>query len=722
MNRTRILLVVAVAFMGVRAAASLVTVTSVVHDDPRPQPVQVTLRAVRSDGGASPLNRTIVVPGTETIELADGTWELSVQSPALWSAVSIVSVSPGQSVVLELWPVAVLRGSITAADKGLEIRELRVRFAPAVESRTGLPSGEATCALDDQQWRCLLPAGVHDLRILSPGFIAEFRWNQQLQPAKEVNLGRLILRRGASLVGVVSVARGVRTRMQDVVIEARPRTLTIQAPKRRYTTSANVRGFFQLAGLPPGDYLIHAESNGADAKGLRSEDRPATIIEDKNAELRSPLVLDWPRKIFLSISPPSVTSAGSGWHLRLYRELDDNGPLEGVLSTVTDSNGIWSGEVLPGRYLLQVGPSDDSVWRSAELTVHREDVHLDLEVAAQKVAGSVRMGDQPIAGARLIFGGANGSQRHALVTDDRGHFAGDIPAAEKVPNKWKITIEAREPRVQRTSEYEAASDDGGHLRFDIEIPGTVVKGRVLNEDRTAAPGALVTLRSENGGVIEQASAEADGRFEIFGFDPGVVHVQADGSGGASEIVEVRASETETVGIDLVLLSEVVVRGRIRSRSAAGVEAKLTALQRDVRTTFVPNAITDGEGRFELTLPPKTRIFDLVVQAPGFALASGRVTVQDDKALTITVDQLGGAFDVEIPRNADVVIRHDGAEFPARWLATLSGGSIQPRGEKWDLASLTNLEPGQYSVCAAGLCRTGLVLPQGRTLLSLRPES
>jgi len=45
----------------------------------------------------------------------------------------------------------------------------------------------------------------------------------------------------------------------------------------------------------------------------------------------------------------------------------------------------------------------------------------------------------------------------------------------------------------------------------------------------------------------------------------------------------------------------------------------------------------------LRLPPDTRIFDLLVRAPGFATAAGRIAVEDDRFLTVTLHQNGGAL-------------------------------------------------------------------------------
>jgi hypothetical protein len=145
---------------------------------------------------------------------------------------------------------------------------------------------------------------------------------------------------------------------------------------------------------------------------------------------------------------------------------------------------------------------------------------------------------------------------------------------------------------------------------------------------------------------------------------------------------------------------------------------MVVLPRDTTASVVPTGISDSNGRFELKLPPLTRGFDLVVQAPGFALATGRVQVQDDKRLTITVGQMGGNLAVEIPAGMEAVIRHDGAELPLRWLALRASGTFEV-GEGWAIANLPNVEPGAYTICGGGRCQSGDLAPNGNTLISLR---
>lgn len=427
-------------------------------------------------------------------------------------------------------------------------------------------------------------------------------------------------------------------------------------------------------------------------------------------------MLHRPRKLIVTVhSSPAVEI--QPWHLHLYRLDRDAGYLNEMLTAVVEQDALWSREVVPGEYVLKIGRSDGSVWHSTELAVAATDVHRTISIPVERVMGSVRLGETPLPGARLIFGGESGSQKLSLVTDREGRFSGEIPAQEKRDANWKITIAADAPRVKRTAEYEPVRRDNGDLELDIVLPNTTVKGRVVDADRHPVDGALVTLRSTAAGVFEQTFADVEGRFELFGFEPGTYSVSAEAFQRASEIRTVQASDTGVHEVELVLQSVEVVRGRVQSRNAVGVEARLTALQREVKAATVPYARTDGNGRFELKLPPQTRSCDLIVQAPGFPLSIGRLVIQKNKLLTLTIDQIGGELALEIPNTASAVIAHEGSEIPALWLVGEFGGTVAAR-DGWDLATV-RVETGNYALCANGRCKTGMVPPDGKLLLSLR---
>jgi hypothetical protein len=700
--RALVILLVGSACAGAAVAAPI-SLETVVHGSTSVEPVQARLRADRVGGTGAPVEGIVSVPGMASVELAEGNWELSIQSPRYWSAPTVVS--NGQAAVVELWPAGILTGTVKTDGKAGDVRELRVHFSPPPEhAGNGSPTGDSICSLTNERWECLVPAGRHDLRLLARGFAAEFRWDQEV--GARTDLGQLKLRRGASLVGFVTPTRGLKPTMRDVVVEARPQLMATANSRRVYTATVNERGFFQIAGLPAGQYLVHA-----DAGRLRSEERSATIIEDRNAELRSPLVLDVPRKLVLHVESPA-TSATDPWQIRLSRVNRDANRLEEPLIGTVGEEGDWSAEVIPGDYRLRIGRADGSTWHSADITV-ASDVYLDVSIPVRQINGRVKLGDRLLRGARLIFGGDYGGERCELVTDSDGEFSGTLPEQEKATTRWTITIDSADPRVRRTADHEPVQSDTGDLRFDIELPETVVTGRVVEEDGAAAPGAWVTLQSSEGNVFEQASADADGQFELFGFEPGTYRIQADAFGRSSEVAKIEASEPAAAPLELVLRTEVVVRGRVQARNTMGVEAELTALPRGVQASFVPTATTNSNGFFELRLPPRTRILDLLIESPGFPLSLGRVTIQNDKYLTLTLDQNGGRLTLEIPGGANATISHGGAEVPLGWLARPIVG--QDEG----LVTFPSIEAGDYELCLNGNCRSGILAPHGSLLLSLR---
>lgn len=391
--------------------------------------------------------------------------------------------------------------------------------------------------------------------------------------------------------------------------------------------------------------------------------------------------------------------------------------MEELVSVMTDDDGNWSSEIIPGRYLLQIGDGEGSIWHSATLEVGDFDVHHSVVISTTKVLGRVRLGDEAVKNAKLIFGGEHGLEQVHLMTDGQGEFAGEVPTKDGDQATWTVSVESDEPAVKRTAEYVAARTEDGSLRFEINLPKTVVRGRVVDEDGVPSPNAIVTLRSAEGEGLEQSNTEADGHFELHGLESGRYRVHAESFLHSSEILYVEASEKEAAEIEIVLRKVVLVTGRVQSRSTAGVIATLTALQQEVKAEFVPSTTTDSDGRFELLLPPKTRIFDLIVNAPGFALATGRFAIQDRKALTLTLDQSGGILSIAVPHAANAVIRHDGAEYPARWLATSSGGSVHDDADG-DSIRFANVEAGEYVVCAGATCRQGVVPAGGALALSI----
>src|SRR5205085_2105184 len=77
------------------------------------------------------------------------------------------------------------------------------------------------------------------------------------------------------------------------------------------TTRTNARGFFQFKGLAAGSYSIRGAKGGS-----ITETEPVKIREGVAAELTSPLLLDRPKRLTVTVAP-RTDPAGIPWTIRL---------------------------------------------------------------------------------------------------------------------------------------------------------------------------------------------------------------------------------------------------------------------------------------------------------------------------------------------------------------------------------------------------------------------
>lgn len=510
-------------------AAEAISLRTIVHGPQPAAPAPGKVRARAVEGERRSIERDISVPGDVSLELPPGIWELTVQSSMYWSRPKYVSGK--EAVTIDLWPVATLEGTV----KGVESAPpsvIRVAFEPSEAERGARPSpsGEATCSIEGEKWNCLLPAGVYDLRFGSPGYASMFRWNVRAEAGVPTRIGSLSLVRGPSLFGYVVAHDGIECDMKDVRVTAVPRVKGGQV-RSAYTATPNARGFFQLTGIPPGDYLVAARG-----KGIRAESRPARVLKDLNAELRSPLILDRPKTISVTLTPP-VAPDGSGWRVSLLLHDSDARRLdELVTKEAASAGGAWKHEAVAGTYLLEIAEKDESVWWSEDVQVSADDVSRDIALPSLMVSGSVKLGDRPLA-ARILFGARMGPRQKTLLADDDGKFSGMIPGKPDDSDVWDIGVEADVPRVQRTLErVKGTRGQDGETRFEIELPATGISGRILNDDGTPEPHALVSLQPNDASEFQQVFGNAHGGYELFGLPNGKYRIQAESHPKTSGVV------------------------------------------------------------------------------------------------------------------------------------------------------------------------------------------
>jgi len=659
------------------------------------EPVQASARRV--DGGVTvPIRLSADAP--TRVELPPGLWELAIDSPRFWSAPVYLPASAAEATV-KLWPRATVTGHVSPRSPASAT--LVVRFAARnAKGEVAEPSGTIDCAFRDRAWSCALPASELDLQFGLTGYATEFRWGVKVPAGSVTDAGTLDFAPGSALSGTVEVQKHVRADLTAAEVSLSPANVEGGAALRELTAKPNSRGFFQVRGLAPGQYVVRAR-----AKGLVTQPRPVEIIAGTNAALKAPLILAAPVTLSVSITPP-VSPAGQRWQVQLATGIPGSDRGDVLDRSLASPQGTWRARALtPGEYFLQIEQQDGSVWRWERVVVGDEDLQLDLLATAEKVSGAVFLGDRPLQAA-VQFGDDHGQTLHA---DEKGEFSGVIPlltAGDEVP----ILVSAETPDVRRTVRMKGTVKADGGLRFDIHLPATTIVGQTVNTDGSPEPFAGLTVRSDSDQVVQQLTSHEDGSFQIYGFEPGTYRLQADNFRKRSSVVTVEAAETsDPVPVQVVLTSDEEVRGEIAMGAARVAGASVYALPVNTTTAYVPHATSDAAGRFVILLPPGTETYDMVVVPRGFSVTCARIRREPGKIVHVEVTQAPGTLTADIPEGGIPLLVHDGAELSLPWMAIRSGGTTEPSDKRQRL-TVANLEAGTYAVCTGGKCVSVYVPP------------
>lgn len=656
-----------------------------------------------AEPGEGPVAALLAAPGIVELDLGPGLWRLRAEADGFWSAPHDSWLGEGDetAATLELWPTGFLAGTFTMPQATPPPDEVAIRFqaTPPAEG----PLGSIDCAVVEHAFHCEVPAGMLDFRLRASGFVSHYRWGAEVPNSDTLELGRLLLQPGASLVGWVETFDGASfsEHPPELVLRARqPPPSGDEQPARRrllrLTSRATDRGFFHFEGLPPGRYQIYAK-----LEGYATAEAEVDLYERAESELRQPLLLAPPRTLDVQIRPP-LDPEGRPWRLILTRWQDRRSI--GEIEADASPEGRWRQEGLPeGDYSIVVVDGAGARRLHDSFRVEFEDPWLVLEVPSVEVHGVVRLGDEPLA-AKVIFGGEFGAVSVPFAAGADGTYAGTLPRA----GRWPVTIEADEPPVRRELEVvvdpEAADRDGA--RVDFELPNTRLAGRVVDGEGHAVGRAFVFVEPIGGDEIVQRGVRADGGFELRGLPPVEVEVHAEGIDSSSDPVRVELPEDgQPPPLSLVLESNLAARVKVRSATGPVPGAQVLAVPRtaDARAPIV---ITGVDGHAVLRhLPNRTRRIDLAVSAPGFALRLLETPVADQDVVVVDVDQLGGALTMHLegvaPRSGgySAFLSRDGSRIAWEVAVGLAGGRPL-RTANGFITHLPQIEAGEYALCLA----------------------
>jgi hypothetical protein len=637
----------------------------------------VTIVGQRLDGVSAPVESTILVPGTTDLPLPEGLWEVRITDGAVWAAP--VHLRNVDSANVRVWPTMPVQGTANG------IAKLRAQFAPS-DGDDGA-TGEIACEVAKDAWTCRLPAGRHDVRFSSPGMSPEFRSGISAE-SKGADLALRFVA-GASLHGWVDAATPVEGAQ-----------VVLQGDGAQQVTPANAKGFFQFKGLAPGGYSVSARR-----KGLVAPGRSVKVLAGVAAELREPLHLDTPKQLTILVVPP-LDPDGEMWRLRL----TSAGSSE-VIEERVPHIGQWSRDgLVAGSYNVQLLDAHGGRWRFETIAIGSDDRIVAMPASGTILSGRVTLGGRALGQARVSFGGEGG---RVLQADDDGRFAGAIPLGDN--DERLIFVEADTPYVRRSVRARIETDDSGEARLSLELPGTTLMGRVLNEDRSPAQAFLTVTGETDSETFEQAATESDGSFQVAGLDPGSYRVIAEASAQKSDLLRVNLVPNEPAEVEIILKHEEILRGKMTIGDTPVIAAKILAIPRDAAWSAVlPETTTNERGMFQLRLPPGTTIFDGLAVHPAFDTVIARGGVRPDKVVWVQATQIGGTLIVDSQEPHEVLLLHKGAELPVKTIAALSGGTVGAAQ-----ITLPRVEPGEYAVCSFDKtsCASGYLPPHGSLTLT-----
>src|SRR5262249_6209544 len=267
-------------------------------DSPQSQGT-VTIRSMVTTSATSPRRLPVPLPGAITIDLTPGSYSLELEADSWWMQPRILHAGHESDVSVALRRTGTVGGTVSSpvASTG----NLSIRF----DAAEGEPlSGEAHCASDAAAFACTIPQGVFDIRVSLPGHVPVYKRHVRIEPDHRLPLGDIRLVPGASLSGFVKAEEG---NLRD----AKLALVSTSRPVATLTANVDTGGFFSVGPVAPGDYTLRAFQ-----KGLISPELKVMIRPGLEARLRQPLLLAKPRRVAVSILPPT-DPLGGAWFVRL---------------------------------------------------------------------------------------------------------------------------------------------------------------------------------------------------------------------------------------------------------------------------------------------------------------------------------------------------------------------------------------------------------------------
>jgi hypothetical protein len=541
------------------------------------------------------------------------------------------------------------------------------------------------------------------------GFIPHYRWNLTVSPGKTTEIGALVLKKGASVAGWVEVEDGAigpacRARLSPLAGPGSGANVLEKLQSTASEVAVRSDGFFQLAGVPPGNYSLEVQQPGFAAASAH----PIAVSPRSQTFLRQPIVLKRPLDIELALSPP-LDWLGQPWKVVLLQASSETGSFDRTVynGRADLQGGLKVPRQTPGRFRAYVSDSlDNQLAHQTFQITGPEDAAQSIQLKILTLRGTVKLGKDPLA-ATLWFDGRHGSSAVKLESGRDGKFLGVLPH----DGWWVVDIVSTVPKFETRTKVKVESDGQDRARADIDLPATRVYGKVVDDRGHPMPAATVVLSTDEGTV----STESDetGSFDLRGLVAGLAYAGATLSSAEGEWSSDRISlflqDGEDVGpLEVRMRKESKLSGSVQSARGPVPGAGVAVFALRPAMIGGDSTRTELDGSFTAHVPAPTEMADVVVSAPGYALKAFPMLVSASPAQPLIVEEQGGDLQLLIPPPpADggattLWIFQNGLPLPTgilfRW-AGAHGRDVAPASNK-ERTSMTipELAPGEYRAC------------------------
>lgn len=544
----------------------------------------------------------------------------------------VIEIRDPEAVLLPVYPTYSATARISGVVEG-EAETLRAEAWLMGPTRERFHFTPAATVLQEGLVRFPLPMEKVDLRLSVEGLAPWYRWGlepRQDQPPLDAQMVR-----GSSIAGFLRDGdSGGSLAGASLVAEpmAGPAVVSDEGREaiRRHETESKASGFFQIRGLPPGQFVLTVVAEGYAWKRIGPiplEKASETVLGE--VELRRL------QEVQVEVKPP-MGPGSTPWTVKVESAVGAHPKRQITL----DELGMGILElVAPAEVDVTLGVADD--------ILHAERVDLSvepgifLELTLVPVEGHLTLEGDPIPGR--VFLSTGGRDRSETVADEEGRFHSWL---REPPDGLVVDVRADSGAIQRTLVMPAPQlSPDGVLHLEVELTDRWIAGAVFHADGRPAVDAFVEIIHETDPLFAPVLLFTDdsGSFVTRGLPRGRFYIEAtfeDREFASLEGVEA-TREPSGEAMEMKLSPGRPVDGFLTDAegdrlSGAWIRSKSWGPQ-----LFRSNGSSDSDGSFRVHVHPDASQVQLVVEAPQSGLWTTCVALPSESEGDLVVSMPAG---------------------------------------------------------------------------------